>query len=275
MGICKCRKRTDLFCYHCQKAVCYDCMVEEGHALSKIATYEDWLNNATNPPPTCALSGRPINSTSESIRFTNLKLYHLEAINEYGSSKPKSTALAGYTIPELRIPMVPPVEDQSKLAQQIREKLSRFEWISELIALQHETRSPDPKTPTDPASDSLHLSDRLPPAQNGFNSSQPAQYSGMSARKQAQTEVTVEIPPRLVDDDPQFKYRPKPIRKFFEALGFISETTTTKAKDYRFKGKGMVIFVGALLFTLAVVIFLGMNMSETIVAEDPIGISEN
>jgi len=138
MGICKCRKRTDLFCWHCHRAVCLDCITDEEHNLAYVGTYIKWLDSPESPPLVCPLSKAIITATDEVIRFMNLDIFLLSSIDEYGKNKPPNTALAGFTIPGTNDPMVPPPEDKSKLAQQIRQKLNKFPWISTMIALQTE-----------------------------------------------------------------------------------------------------------------------------------------
>jgi len=218
----------------------------------------------------------------------NLEIFLLEAINEYGSSKPNVTALAGFTIPGTEEPMAPPPEDQSKLAQQIREKLSRFPWISDLIALQREnsqknsekpnpnplslseksgitdfpankqtlsrkTLSPEDYTPTSSIGHQSVIAHSRKTTTPGGNVGNPTTNSDFT---------TVDFSSHLTkDDDPEYKYRPKPIRKVFEALGFLSSATISKAQHYQFSGKRAVIMF-ALLITLIVVFFMGMSLSE-------------
>jgi len=152
MGICKCRKKADLFCWHCQKTVCLDCITDEGHKLAYIGTYDDWLSHPNVPPAVCPLSMKILSEGDDVIRFMNL-LFLVSAIDDYGKSKPANTALAGFTIPGTDEPMVPPPEEQSKLAQQIRQKLSKFPWIANIIALQSEiVPQTDKQPPTLPYS---------------------------------------------------------------------------------------------------------------------------
>jgi len=279
MGICKCRKRSDLFCYHCDKAVCFDCITEPTHKLGKVTTYCDWLMNPVNTIPVCPLSGVSLTESDDVIRFMNLQIFLLEAINGYGSSKPNNTALAGFTIPGTEEPMVPPFEDQSKLAQQIREKLSKFPWISELISLQRET--PETTVHRDINAGKLdippvlQITGKKPTPADDYTTT-PPQQSGIASRKTTSTNQTnehihIDLNSHLnshlrPDDDPEYKYRPKPIRKVFEALGFLSTATMSKAQHYQVNGK-RAIFVFALLFTLSMVFFMGMSLTESALSE--------
>eukprot|EP01127_Copromyxa_protea_P012010 TRINITY_DN3086_c0_g1_i1.p1 TRINITY_DN3086_c0_g1~~TRINITY_DN3086_c0_g1_i1.p1 ORF type:complete len:312 (-),score=59.07 TRINITY_DN3086_c0_g1_i1:39-974(-) len=142
MGFCKCRRRTELWSTKSESPVCLDCICNEEHSLSTVKKYADWLENPTEETPVCPLSGQVLTSSTEVIRFLNLELYSLAAIDEYGRNLPPNTALAGYTIPGTNTPMVPPSDDHSKLAEQIRDKLKRFSWISSLIEAQSQSNSP-------------------------------------------------------------------------------------------------------------------------------------
>jgi len=272
MGICKCRKRSELFCYHCEKAVCFDCITEPSHKLAKVTTYVEWLNKPDNPPPVCPLSNKPLTEKDEVIRFMNMQIFLLEAINEYGSSLPNVTALAGFTIPGTEEPMVPPPEDHSKLAQQIREKLSRFPWISDLISLQREnslknsekaekpgiTEFPANKTASRKA---LSPEDYTPTPSIGSQSVIASRKTtipsgNLGVPTTTNSDFSVDLGSMAKDDDPEYKYRPKPIRKVFEALGFISSATMSKAQHYQFSGR-RAAFIFALLITLVIVFFYG------------------
>jgi hypothetical protein len=208
----------------------------------------------------------------------NLQIFLLDAINEYGANKPNVTALAGFTIPGTQEPMVPPPEDQSKLAQQIREKLSKFPWISELIALQVESHEKNPEKTnlvSSPEKSAVPLdvsgnrtTRKVSP--EDYTPTPTLQQSGIASRKTASTptigtntsDYSVDLTAHLpTDDDPEFKYRPKPIRKVFEALGFISSATIAKAAHYSVSGRRL-IFLIALVVTLVMVLFMGMSLTE-------------
>jgi len=286
MGICKFRKRSELFCYHCEKAVCFDCITEPHHKLAKVTTYVEWLeprdsvSDKQPAGPVCALSNKPLTEADEVIRFMNLQIYLLEAINEYGSSKPNITALAGFTIPGTKEPMVPPPEEQSKLAQEIREKLSRFPWISELIALQRETEKNNEKITSNPEKSASTpdisvktTTTRKMISPDDYNPAPTLQTSGIASRKTTGTagsDYTVDLTQHIrTDDDPEYKYRPKPIRKVFEALGFLSSATISKAQHYQVSGR-RGLFVFALLVTLLMVFLMGMSLTEVTLDADKV-----
>lgn len=139
MGVCKCKKRTDLWCRRTVKPVCLDCIVDSDHQLSTIIQYVDWLNNPIEQEPIiCPLTKTPIVDPLNSIRFTNLQIFHLDAIIEYCSQFPLNTAAAGFVIPGSEIQMLPASNDQSALANQIREKLKKSPIMARIIESQKE-----------------------------------------------------------------------------------------------------------------------------------------
>jgi len=88
----------------------------------------------------CPLSKRIITENDEVIRFMNMQLFLLTAINEYGSQQ-SSRFLYELTIPGTDEPMLPSQDDISKLAQEIRSKLSQFSWYREKFSAQNESCS--------------------------------------------------------------------------------------------------------------------------------------
>jgi len=64
-----------------------------------------------------------------------LHLSHLSCIDKYGGSLPANTALAGFQCPNCNKSMIPPIESDTELANNVRQKLSKFLWIAN--QLQH------------------------------------------------------------------------------------------------------------------------------------------
>ena len=54
MGVCRCRKRTNLFCFNHSKAVCSDCLGD--HPTCYVSTYVDWLTDSKFDAPRCHVS---------------------------------------------------------------------------------------------------------------------------------------------------------------------------------------------------------------------------
>lgn len=131
MGICKCRKRTEL-CTVSKDGksvdfVCSDCIVAEEYATAQVIFYKDWLSNSQSKGPlVCPLSKAPLDDGANLIRLMNFQLFRLDAIIDYASKLPENSTPS---IPGTQDPLAPSSSDNSKLAQQIRKKLSTFAWF--------------------------------------------------------------------------------------------------------------------------------------------------
>ena len=88
--------------------MCADCVVEcdglgasasVGEGLVHIGTYVQWLENATPPSPTCALSSEPLDATTPTIRLANMRLYALAALDAYARQIPAHSPMAAYVLP--------------------------------------------------------------------------------------------------------------------------------------------------------------------------------
>eukprot|EP01130_Rhizamoeba_saxonica_P000547 TRINITY_DN1051_c0_g1_i2.p1 TRINITY_DN1051_c0_g1~~TRINITY_DN1051_c0_g1_i2.p1 ORF type:complete len:310 (-),score=37.75 TRINITY_DN1051_c0_g1_i2:86-1015(-) len=134
MGVCKCRKRTDLYCFIHRKAVCESCITDGSHSTCYIATFLEWLKFGDRrvPPPICTLCDKTMNEDDELIRFSTLQNFHLKCIDEYGSNIPKNSPREAYTIPNNTTVMLPPMS-KSVLAIDIRNRLRKFDWMDHLF----------------------------------------------------------------------------------------------------------------------------------------------
>jgi len=187
MGICKCRKRTDLYCYLHSKAVCSDCVVDCDENLAHIGSYVEWLQDPNPPPPLCALSKTPLDATVETIRLTDFKIYSLQAVDGYVASL--GAEKAQQAILPSGMPIVPPPTVHSRLAQRIRLSLSeRFAWA---------VQAPLPPEPEKPAT----------------TPSMAAVESSQVRRQQSADAVTaINVPADAVaPDDEATKYARRPL----------------------------------------------------------------
>src|SRR3989338_3124828 len=64
MGVCKCRKRSDLFCFNHKRAVCGSCIEEHGECT--VRTYRAWLRDSAYLEPACVKCGHSLLSSSSS-----------------------------------------------------------------------------------------------------------------------------------------------------------------------------------------------------------------
>jgi hypothetical protein len=115
MGVCKCRKRTSLFCFDHKKAVCLDCV--EDHAVCTVRTYREWLRDSSFAPQQCALCSAPLNnnggheSASETIRLVCMHVLHKHCLDQHASTLPPTTTLTGFSCPNCQTALLaaPPV----------------------------------------------------------------------------------------------------------------------------------------------------------------------
>jgi len=224
MGVCKkCKKISPFFCYHCRDTVCYDCVTDPEHRMGLVVPFEKYLLNPGDFDSVCPLTQRVIRENDEVIRFMNMQLFLLTAINEYGSQKSsKITFMNELTIPGTEEPMLPSPDDNSKLAQEIRSKLSQFMWFTDKSSATHDS-SYIPKTP----------------------SVSSLQHSGfVSPRKPTTSEFIIDMQ-ETQTDDPQGKNRQK--RKFYE-------TISTVTNYIKFHMKSILLFGG--LFSLLILFYL-------------------
>lgn len=131
MGICKCRKRTDLFCFVHKKAVCETCICTD-HQVCVVKSYFDWLSEPEYEQPVCGVCKGEVDANNM-VRFLCLDMFHPECIDVYASSLPTNTALAGYTCPTCDKSILPTPSNTSALAQQIRKTFGNSPWAARVL----------------------------------------------------------------------------------------------------------------------------------------------
>ncbi|EGG13803.1 hypothetical protein DFA_11564 [Cavenderia fasciculata] len=94
MGICKCKKRSEDFCYQHKKFICETCVVPD----------------------------HPV-----------VYLFHPECIDVYASTLPQTTALAGYSCPSCKKPILPPSDKVDPLSQSIRKAFMLSSWADSIL----------------------------------------------------------------------------------------------------------------------------------------------
>eukprot|EP01126_Amoeba_proteus_P060808 TRINITY_DN808_c0_g1_i5.p1 TRINITY_DN808_c0_g1~~TRINITY_DN808_c0_g1_i5.p1 ORF type:complete len:613 (-),score=136.49 TRINITY_DN808_c0_g1_i5:127-1752(-) len=224
----------------------------EEHKLSLVLNYADWLQSPLgNIQPVCPLSSKILTEEDEVIRFMNLQIFSMRAIDEYGKTFPSDTALAGFVIPGTNQPMVPPLDDNSSLAQQIKSKLSTFSWISHLLQSQKLLLQQEGQVST-----TVHLASRKQPRNDH--------------QQQGSEELTEVVIPmdrqqnhhhHQIDED-QDKYKRRPFQGFFNFLG-VGGTSTSSPSSSGSQMSGTRIYIlAALLFTLGVVFILSYGIDE-------------
>lgn len=82
-----------------------------------VGSYEEWVDSLEPKSPVCCLTKKNLTLEDEVIRFMNmgnyylqlkeililLELYLVDAIDEYGRSRPADTSLSWYTIPNTNV----------------------------------------------------------------------------------------------------------------------------------------------------------------------------
>ena len=106
MGVCRCRRRTSLFCFVHSKAVCAECL--EDHANCFINSYIEWLTNSAFDPPACPHCKRDVSSPSERpLRLECLHLHHEDCLGRALSALPSASPASDYCCTVCRHPVAP------------------------------------------------------------------------------------------------------------------------------------------------------------------------
>lgn len=132
MGMCKCRKRTQLFCFVHKKAVCEDCVVD--HAVCVVGKYMEWLKDGSHDPPSCAVCNELFTDVhldgSSTLRLPCLHVVHTQCLDDHAQSLPNYTALAGYQCPLCSVPFIPALDgdNPSRLQTVLLDHITSTEW---------------------------------------------------------------------------------------------------------------------------------------------------
>lgn len=131
MGVCKCRKRSDLFCFIHRKAICSTCILD--HAKCPVGSYLNWLKDSEFEIPKCNVCSTEFTDSAPTVRLTCLHILHPACLEHHASQFPAHTAQAGYGCPQCSKPIVPPDSDQTDLAQALRDVLAAQEWAQAFV----------------------------------------------------------------------------------------------------------------------------------------------
>lgn len=269
MGICKCRKRTDLFCFNHKVAVCEDCVLAE-HETCHVKTYVEWLTDSTFSEPSCGICRQEV-EPGRCLRLTCLDIFHPECLDRHCSELPPHTAKAGFMCPTCHKQIFPPdgarsageiggysargdpmtSQGTSKLIEKLNDHLRAASWSSPIMAGR---QAPPPE---------LYQLDQPPNMdQRGPEFAQGTlpvlAADGQDSR--ASGEVAVNIGEDADDD----KYRRRPgVNQALAALGLIKPSAASPGR-----GRGgfrlnttRVFVLFALLAFLLIVVFLSSSLS--------------
>jgi len=165
MGLCKCKKRTELFCFVHKKAVCDQCITTD-HQVCVVKSYIEWLTDPEFEAPSCGICKGELVEGSM-VRLLCLDMFHPECLDVYANSLPPNTAQAGYVCPTCTKPMLPPANNSGPIAQLIRAAFANSPWASLILP---------PSDPSEETDSSKDKSDNHSYSNHNHNHSNNYQY---------------------------------------------------------------------------------------------------
>lgn len=132
MGLCKCRKVTNLFCFECRKNVCETCMVTD-HPTCVVRSYLEWLKDS-DVRKVCVFCDESVGPNADNaLRLTCYEFAHERCFAKYIESMPRRTAPAGYVCRSCKTPLFA-VEQASPVALELRKTLTTKGLIPPTVA---------------------------------------------------------------------------------------------------------------------------------------------
>ncbi|TPX30212.1 hypothetical protein SmJEL517_g06171 [Synchytrium microbalum] len=177
MGLCKCRNVTNLFCFEHRKNVCEKCILSD-HPRCVVQSYLAWLQDS-DYDALCKLCKQQL--TGDVVRLTCFDLFHVDCINSHCAKLPEHTASAGYSCPSCHVPIIPPDNVNSQIAELVRNTFRDASWAQHIIS---KRVTPAPQDP------------RLEPSLNPINNSSSnsnSQLGGTSTSIQSNIASTSSI----------------------------------------------------------------------------------
>jgi len=223
MGVCKCKKKTTLFCFVHKKPVCEEC-ISTDHSNCVIKTYLEWLQNSEYESLSCVVCHEKI--TEKPTRLLCLDIIHAECLEIHlRSLKQNNSPITEYTCPSC-LKHLSQFSGQYKFLT--RNLLTPFSVVPELIK-------------------NINL-DKIESVENVPISS--SEQSVIASRKPQKSTVK--------SDSDEDKYRKRTIPEVLGALGIVDKTpepAPVKQRRTRFS-LGRVVFLFALFSTIITVIML-------------------
>lgn len=211
MGICKCRKRTDLWCFVHRKPVCHSCITEHNSCVVK--SYVEWLTDPDYEPPTCTLCKHEITPDS-AVRLTCLDVFHPDCLDNYAASFPAHTALAGYTCPTCAKPIIPSNEALTPLVQGVKDYLQNAVWVQKLGGVQAIDAS-------------INGAVVLPIGSNSSSGSNsgiaPIPVTDIPSSSYSRKAPRLSNVEEIMPDEEEDKYSKRPITELFTNMGLSNE----------------------------------------------------
>jgi len=268
MGICTCKKRTDLFCFVHKRAVCENCIITQ-HPVCAVKTYVDWLTDSEYEESRCGVCKGQL-SSDNLLRLSCLDMFHPECLDVYAKSLPPHTAKAGFVCPECKKPIFPN-EEKSQLAIQLNKHLNQSSWAQKFMEKgtngeANGVNAGNTNTNnTNSNSNVIQSSSSFPT----LRSTAPIS-STPDLQNKKEYNVSLEKAENGIEEDDEDKYKKKGVGELFVALGLAqaTNTTTTNARGggknrqirIRLNQKRIVVII-ALLLTLVTVFVMAMSFS--------------
>jgi len=288
MGICKCKKKTDLFCFVHKKSVCENCIVTSEHSTCVVKKYVDWLTDSDFDPASCGICKGEL-MEGKTLRLMCLDMFHPECIDIHSSSLPPHTAKAGYLCPLCSKPIFPMEMQSNELEEKLKIYLSQSEWSKSLLngqeqepesnvipekvsreqegIIDSEAILPSPSEPilTDKITfNRPTLSSPQKPMEQAPATTTPNTDFGIASRKPQPKDFTI----TLNDEEDEDKYRKRSILQLFTALGFVQQISKPTKGSKRIRiDTGRVITVVAIIFCMIIVIILGASITRSLPEE--------
>eukprot|EP01117_Protostelium_nocturnum_P015218 TRINITY_DN5875_c0_g1_i1.p1 TRINITY_DN5875_c0_g1~~TRINITY_DN5875_c0_g1_i1.p1 ORF type:complete len:303 (-),score=90.07 TRINITY_DN5875_c0_g1_i1:316-1224(-) len=272
MGICKCKKKTDLFCFVHKKAVCENCVCTD-HKKCVVKTYVEWLTDSEYEDPSCFVCKEKFNEDGNRLRLLCMHLFHPECLDVYASSLPPHTAKAGFQCPECSKAIFPPPDNKSNLASEINDHLRNTSWSKHLISassLSDQTSSiyqqANEVAISIPIQSSSSL-DRLGGKEDGYNNRKESveitidpnnEYSSNNSNYNNDFGVASRKPLRdsqaNIFEEDEDKYKRRGLNEFLVTTGIVKPTAQSKGK----KGGVRLNMRNILVICIVICLVLGM-----------------
>ncbi|KXS20112.1 hypothetical protein M427DRAFT_52370 [Gonapodya prolifera JEL478] len=180
MGLCKCRRVTNLFCFEHRKNVCEHCIVAD-HNRCVVRSYLAWLQDS-DYEPACLICKQPLDDGGDLVRLACLDLFHAACIDDMCAALPDTTAPAGYACPACNSPIIPPDASTSPIAEALRKRFENAEWARHVLPRKPPVASdPSLDAPPDlPPSPSTHPPSAAPAAPPTLATSIPSQTPSLA-----------------------------------------------------------------------------------------------
>jgi len=238
MGICVCRKRTDLFCFLHHKPVCSSCILSHEQCLVK--TYLEWLQDSDYDPPTCVGCKQLFSNTHDTLRFMCLHQLHKECVAMRASTFSSNTPINQITCPACEKALVPPPEVVEPLAVNIREQLRPLAWVHARGSIPPETvpesihtakpstptPTPTPNVPDQKVTTPQSSLTPTPPTPSAAATPPSSTTATTNLQPYYRKQLQQQQQPSQLDEDEEDKYRKRGIVDIFTGL-MSGETSTT------------------------------------------------